>query len=146
MENNQELPAEFRIDQETGTNMNEIGKWAGFLAIVGFIMLALMIVFSFSILFITGPIPAGPYGQSISRGVIFFLYILMAVVYFFPTWFLFRFADLMRKALKKADHALFGEAIRYLKSFFVFIGILTIIGLAIMFVAMLIGLAMGKMF
>ncbi len=146
MESGQELQSGLHIGKDTGADLGEIGKWAGFLAITGFVVLALMIVFSFSLLFITGPLPAGASGQVLPTGLAFFLYIMIVVVYFFPTWFLFRFADGIRKALRKNDSNLFAASIRYLKTFFVYLGILMIIGIVVIVIVFMIGLSMGKLF
>ncbi|HYW97083.1 MAG TPA: hypothetical protein VE870_15940 [Bacteroidales bacterium] len=146
MENNYDTPVEMKVDQQCFADFREVGKWAGFLAIVGFIMLALMIVFSFSVLFMAGSIPISANGGTFPKGLVFVLYLFLAVLYFFPTWYLFRFADLLRKSFKSGNSSEFNLSIRYLKNFFVFIGIFTIIGLAIMLIAFFIGLAMGSIF
>ncbi len=144
MENNQDTFVEIKVDRESFADFREVGKWAGFLAIVGFITLAVMIMISFSLLFMSGPVPASMYGGSFPRVLIFLLYVVIAVVYFFPVWFLFRFADLLRKSFRTGSKDEFNQSIRYLRSFFVYIGILTIIGLVISVITFLIGVSMGR--
>ncbi len=146
MENNQQFQPGLSIGEDTSKDMSSIGKWAGFLAIVGFIMLALMIVVSFSILFIAGPVPAGPYGQTLPKGFIFFIYLVFVVVYFFPTWYLFRFSDLLRKSVYHCETSVLNASFRYLKKFFIYLGILAIIMLVLVLIAMLAGLAGGRLF
>ena len=146
MENNLENQPELKVGESLLNDFKEIGKWAGFLAVVGFVLLALMIVLSFRVFFISGPMFSGMDNSALPKAFIFILYIIFVVIYFFPTYFLFCFADLLRKAVRRTSEDDFARSVSYLKSFFIYLGILTIIFSVVMLVSFMIGLSMGRMF
>ena len=146
MENNQETKTEIRIDTSINQDFNEISKWSGFLAIVGFIFLALLIVLSFTFLFISGSIPFGTQGMAFPRGLLFVVYLIFALIYFFPVYYLFRFSHHLRRAVRQSDEANLSVSMRYLKNFFVYTGVLTIIYLILMLIGVFMGIAIGRIF
>ncbi|MBS1611091.1 MAG: hypothetical protein JSS70_20525, partial [Bacteroidetes bacterium] len=88
--------------------------------------------------------PAGAGGMLGSFVVV--IYILIAAVYFFPCLFLFHFANKMKTALAANDQELLNTSFQNLKKLFRFMGILTIICLALFAIQLLIGLlAVGSM-
>ncbi len=62
----------------------------------------------------------------------------MGVVYFFPILYLFRFSKHTAKAISTLDKEELYKAIKNLKSYFVYIGILIIIVLAVYAVALIV--------
>ncbi|MGZ3959302.1 MAG: DUF5362 family protein, partial [Flavisolibacter sp.] len=58
-------------------------------------------------------------------------YIIVAVVYFFPCLFLFRFSAGMKKALNSNSQDELDLAFQNLKSMFKYVGVITIIFLAL---------------
>ena len=92
------------IDQTSQTHLVEAARWARFLAIVGFIVCGLIIllgIFAASIFsYMAGKFGGGEFdnipgglGQMMSG-----LYIGIAILYFIPCLFLFRFANYMKTA------------------------------------------------
>jgi uncharacterized membrane protein SirB2 len=149
----QETPSanlfDLQLDQQATAYLSESARWARFLSILGFIMCGLLVlagVFMGSVLStaFSGSMGAGSY-----FGGAFFtvIYIVFALVYFFPCLYLFQFGAKMRMALRNNDQELLSESLKNLKSCFKFFGILAIIVLglyALALVAVVIGAAVGR--
>jgi Family of unknown function (DUF5362) len=137
------------IDPTSKLHLAEAARWARFLAIIGFVMCALLIVlgiFAGSIFSIF----TNRYSSGYSSGsdmtntfgaVFIVLYAIIAVIYFFPCLFLFRFASLMKSALASNDQDMLNGSFQNLKKLFRYVGILTIIALAFYLIAFLIAIA-----
>ncbi len=113
----------------------EAAKWAKFLGILGFILCALMVICG---LF------AGTFFESVfqlnsdlnslgAAGSIFITVwlVLIALLYFFPSLYLFNFASKMQAAIRSNDQVYLNSSFKNLKSCFKFWGILLIIVLCI---------------
>jgi uncharacterized membrane protein YjgN (DUF898 family) len=128
------------IDQIAKTYLYETARWARFLAICGFIIVGLMVIFSIFMLMNFSNIesqmeemPGAGSGLMSGMGTIAFIfYIIIAIICFFPFLFLIRFANKMKAALVSSDQTELNESFRNLKVYYQYIGILTIIGLAFM--------------
>jgi hypothetical protein len=109
-------------------------KWGKFLAIVGFIGVGIMVllgVFGGSIMG-AAMSTAMENDQSMnnpmlgSMGFLFgFFYLLIAVLYFFPVLYLYKFSTRMQDGLRTKDEILVESSFESLKSLFKFMGILT---------------------
>jgi len=114
--------------------LNEIRKWSKFLSILGFIFIGLMLIASvFMTAFFSNAMEnqealGGSSISSVSLGV---AYVIMAILYFFPVFYLFKFSINIKSALYHDSHTTMEEAFKYLKSHFKFIGILTIVIIAV---------------
>ena len=134
----------FGIDQSSRAHLAEAAKWAKFLAIVGFVMCGLIIVLSFFIgaLFSTS---MSKYGDSPAFGsgfgiIMTIVYLSFGVLYFFPCLFLFRFANNMIVALNSNEQITLNRSFQNLKIMFRYVGILTIIVLALYIIAFVFGI------
>jgi len=119
-------------------NLTETAKWAKFLAIVGFVMLGLIIVAAL-FMFVAGTTNFG--GASfigIALG-----YLLMAALYFFPTYYLFLFSRKIKLGLNSSIQSEVDEAFANLKKLFKFTGILMIIMLSIYALVILLAVVGG---
>ena len=140
---------DLQIDQQTFSYFSESAKWAKFLAIVGFVYCALLIIlalFAGAVLATMMPMMgAGAGGEgaaAIGGGFITVFYLLIALVYFFPCLYLYKFASQMQLAIGHNDATKMQSSVKNLKSFFKFFGIITIIILAVMVLAM-VGMVIG---
>lgn len=112
---------ELFVTDDAKDYINETRKWAKFLAILGFIgsgLIAIMAVF------------AGSMFSTIWGGASFMisiLYLLMALLYFFPSLYLYRFSEKANRALYKKDSNELEVALGNLKSTFKFYGIAAIV-------------------
>lgn len=103
--------------------LKTIAAWANFLSIVGFILCGLMILGALGFAFFM------PQGSSarVPFWVFSLVYIVFAIIYIMPCYYLFSFASMAKKAIKSKNNVQFEQALGYLKSHYLFIGILTII-------------------
>ena len=122
------------IDPITKAHLAETARWARFLSILGFVFLGLM-VFGGVLLSLFTNRPMDNYGGSgvfdaYSVSMAFFS-IFISVIWFFPLLFLYRFASRMNVALKGNDQNELNLSFQNLKASFRFVGIVSIIGLAL---------------
>jgi hypothetical protein len=137
------------VDQAGKAHLAEAARWAKFLSVMGFIgcgLIVLVGVFFGSIFssFTSGFERSSPYGEvSPTTGLgaaMAFVYIIIALIYFFPCLFLFRFATKMKTALASNDQETLNTSFQNLKATFRFIGILTLIGLCFWVLAIVVSL------
>ncbi len=67
---------------------------------------------------------------------------MLAVVYFFPAFFLLRFSAQTTQALAAHSPDLITDAFRHLKLFFAYVGILVIVTLGLVVIVMVVGAAL----
>ncbi len=141
---------DLQVDQQASVFLAESARWARFLAILGFVMCGLLVLVGlFMGSFFAGRMSSMNMGGSsmFSGGLFTFIYILIALLYFFPCLYLFHFGSKMRTALRNNDQEILLESFRNLKSCFKFYGILAIIVLgfyAIALIAAILGAAVGR--
>jgi len=135
------------IDPAAKAHLTEAARWARFLSILGFILLGLLVlagIFAGSIFGMMGQrVSGGQIGASEMAGMgglLAFVYIFIAVIYFFPCLFLFRFANKMKAALIANDQETLNASFQNLKILFRYVGIITIIILAFYAIMLLFGL------
>jgi hypothetical protein len=129
---------ELQVDQQSIGYLSETARWAKFLSIVGFVVCGLMVIFSLffsSIMSTISKIGSGNDSFSASTMAIgnyafSIVYIIIALLYFFPCLYLFNFSSKMQTALRNNDQLNLNAALGNLKSCFKFVGILTIVVLS----------------
>lgn len=154
MENNDEI-----IDSGINTDENlafsgfakqyllETAKWAKFLSIMGFIFIGFIVIialFAGSIVAAASQQSQLPFGMA--EGAITVVYLLIALFYFFPVYYLFLFANNAKKAILSNNNSLIELSLEKLKSHYKFLGITTIVVMAFYAIAFIIALSMGAAF
>jgi hypothetical protein len=81
---------------------------------------------------------SGEKGLGIPESLLFVPVLLLAVIYFFPVLFLFRFSKHTSHAILTLDKLEFHKAIKNLKYYFAYIGILIIIILSLYIVVLIV--------
>ena len=144
------------IDQTSKSYLSEAAKWAKFLAIAGFIGLGLMVVYGIYISLVLstamqefedgfgGGYSTRGLGSTFGTGVII-IYIIIAVIAFFPLLFLLRFSKKMKTALDSNEQEILNDSFRNLKVYYQYVGVLTIIGLVLMLLSLLTAIMAGSM-
>jgi len=127
------------IGEATLKKLNTARKWAMFLAIAGYIFLGLVVIIGLITGTFLSAFDTGDNSQSISELHVFLLLFIFIAVCLFPVMFLFRFSKYTAMALQSLDNQKLHRAIRNLKSFFVFLGILFILILVLYFVFVIAG-------
>jgi MFS family permease len=126
------------IGQETMNKLNTTRKWTMFLAIIGFIFLGLFIVIGVIAGTFLSAFNSGKADLGIPESLMFVIFLVLAVIYFFPVLFLFRFSKHTAHAVQTLDKQELHKAFRNLKSYFVYIGVLIIIVLLFYVVALIV--------
>ena len=114
------------------TYLRETSRWGFFLAIMGFIFIGLLILGGFF---------AGSYLSSLSQMtgartpfpgfLLGMIYVVMGVLYIFPTYYLYQFSRKMKIAIATTDSGVLESALENQKSLYKFMGILVIVILAV---------------
>jgi len=112
--------------------LKETAKWAKFLAILGFVFIGLMVVFALFSTTIFDLASKMQEGVPANLGLIMaVVYLVLAVIYFFPVYYLLQFSNKMKKALSTKDDEILAKAFEMLKSHYKFIGVFTIITISL---------------
>ena len=128
--------SELTISLQTKNHLHEAAKWAYFLSIVGFVGLGLMLLGGLVAMFAGAAIP----GASGQTGIFGIIYLIMAALYFFPTYYMFLFAQKIKAACTATSQADLEVGIENLKSFFKFVGIFTIVIISLYLLMFIIGI------
>lgn len=130
------------VDTDILPILNETRKWTMFIAIIGFVGIGFLVVLAFSVGTIMEMSQQDMPFPSYTFTVI---YLLLAVLYFFPVLYLYRFSVNIKKAIDDSSSAGLLEAFANLKAHYKFIGILLIVMLTFYVLAFIIGLIGGAM-
>lgn len=134
------LQFELIIDNVAESHLKETATWARFLAIIGFIISGLFALVGL----LLGPIFSG-YTKLRSGGnhvmiigeFIMVFYIVIAIITSILSIYLYKFAVKMQSAFRGNDQKDLQDAFKSLKTYYRFIGILTIIYLACLFLGII---------
>lgn len=132
---------QLQITEEGTKSFKSISKWATFLSILGFVYTGFIGLMGLVFL-IVFPLIGDDLGTPIPAPMNYFgiFYIIIAVIYFFPVLYLFRFSDKTKSAFLHGDQEIFDGAIDNLKKMFKFMGIVTIVMLSISLLAIPVGI------
>ncbi len=149
METNQPLDLgnedAFRLNATAISHLRSTARWAFFLSILGFIGVGFMAIggvasaamFSFmSDTMGNSPMPFPPALFSI-------FYFILAVVYFFPVLYLYRFSSQTQTAVQQEDPEALNDALSNLNAHYKFIGILSIALIGLYVIGMIVAFAVG---
>ncbi len=119
----------FVVTETAKRYLIETAKWAKILAIVGFVFVGLLVIISlFAGTIMTSLLSTNPNAEDfagmIGGGIITVFYLSIALFYFFPTLYLYRFSVRTSEAIRTLDNQILTEAFSQLKSCFKFLGIM----------------------
>ncbi len=125
--------------------LRESAKWSFFLAIMGFIGIGFMLLAAIIMMVASSFAAADATGFGAFGGVLAAVYLLFAVIYAFPVYYLYRYAADMKTALNSDNNEVLTSAFESLKSHHKFLGI-TIISIMVIYILVIIGVVvfMGK--
>lgn len=136
MENHIEFK-NIEIDQEDIKQLNKTRKWTMFIAIIGFIFLGLVIIIGGIAGTFLSVFNSGDKGLSLSLVLAIIMVVVIFCVCYFPGLFLLRFSKQIRKAIKNHDKKELSIALRNLKYFFVYLGVLIILFLSLYLISVI---------
>ena len=119
-----------QISESAQTYLKETSSWTHFIAILGFIFVGLLVVGAVVVSLFLSAMNSEEF-EPILGLLVGGIYLLVGVLYFFPILFLYRFATNMKKALEKKDNDNLDKAFKNIKSHYKFMGIFTIVFIAI---------------
>lgn len=127
------------VDPVGRAHLVEAARWARFLAIVGFIgvgLVALVAIFggSYIATMFTRSSQYNELGPDFTAGMtvgLIIYYLCIALLIFFAYLFLYRFAANMKIALREDNQDALNRSFQNLKILYRYLGILTVIGLAL---------------
>lgn len=125
--------------------LKETAKWAFFLSIIGFIGIGFLVILAIFSGVIFNAIPQAklvPFDLGMAMTIV---YLLFAVLYFFPVYYLMQFSNKMKKALITKNDTVLADAFQVLKSHYKFIGVFTIIILSLYIMLFTVGLFSGSL-
>ncbi|MFV8368126.1 hypothetical protein [Flavobacterium sp. LB2R40] len=136
---------EMRLSESAKDFLKETAKWAYFLSILGYIGIGFIIfaaLFAGTLFSAMGNINPAMGAMGSSFGIVMaFVYFLIAVLYFFPVYYLNKFASNAKMAFKNNDSETLTTSLEYLKSHYKYIGIMTLVIFSLyllMFVGMIV--------
>ncbi|KAA5534899.1 hypothetical protein F0919_09875 [Taibaiella lutea] len=119
------------LDERSKAYLLETTRWTKFLAIIGFIFIGLMLVVALA-MFTMGSYVSSFAGLGSYFGVgMGLLYIVIGVLYLFPILSLLKFSTNMKAGIQTSNIELITEGFRHQKNLFKFMGIMTIIVIAL---------------
>ncbi|MBI1288792.1 MAG: hypothetical protein GC178_14585 [Flavobacteriales bacterium] len=136
-----QVSGQFEVNDRMRTYLAETGKWGKFIGIVGFVFIGLIVFAGLAITIMGNSFP-GSEDRPINMGVFGIVYIIMGIIYLFPTLYLYRFSSKVVDAVKHLDTMGLEAAFMNLKSLFKFFGVFTaiVMGLyGLIFVGAIIG-------
>mgnify|MGYP001066261259 FL=1 len=126
------------IRPETLSNLDTARKWTMFLSVFGFILTGLILVLALAtgtFLAAFRPADSVPDFQKLA---LYFAVLVIVILFFLSVLFLFRFSRCMRDAVQSHDMKKLDKAIKNLKLFFKFAGLILLTAIAV-YVGTLIG-------
>ncbi len=132
----QNVAGSLHISSSISTFLTTTYKWTKFLSILGFVMLGLMGLGGLGLIVSGASIP----GSAAPAALMGVIYIAMCAIYFFPTLYLYNFSVKMKTALTASSQDELEASFENLKSLFKFIGILTIVMIALYILIIIFGI------
>ncbi len=134
------------VDEQLKYYIRNTVKWAKFLAIVGFVITAFILIMAFSVgTLISTLSQVENFPRFGGSAMITIFYLIIAILYFIPCLFLYRFARRTQGAVDSNSQEQLLSGFDHLNRFFKFVGILTLIYLIFMALAV-IAVIVGGMF
>jgi uncharacterized membrane protein YjgN (DUF898 family) len=129
-DSNVEIP---HLTSESIAYLLKAAKWGKFLAILGFILAALMIIAAIAMSLVLNFVQDElvPLNMPFSTKLISIFYIIFAGVYLIPVLFLNSFSNNALKAINLSSTEKLTASLKNLKNLFVFVGVSTIVILAL---------------
>ena len=136
---------EMKLSESAKDFFKETAKWAYFLSILGYIGIGFIILaglFAGTLFSAMGKVNPAMGMMGSSFGIVMaFVYFAIALLYFFPIYYLNKFASNAKTAFKNSDSETLTTSLEYLKSHYKYIGIMMVVVFSLyllMFVGMII--------
>lgn len=133
-----------QVDNNNISFLSEASRWGKFLSILGFVLCGIIVLCAlFANTLISSAFKqVDPQFANLGAAggiIVAIYYLIIGLLYFFPSLYLFNFSSKMQTAIRNNDQVSLNNAFKNLKSCFKFWGILVIIGLCVIGVAIIFG-------
>ncbi|MFE3870983.1 hypothetical protein ACFX5F_07075 [Flavobacterium sp. ZS1P70] len=122
---------EMKLSESAKDFLKETAKWAYYLSILGYIGIGFIIfaaLFAGTLFSAMGKINPAMGAMGSSFGIVMaFVYFLIAMLYFFPVYYLNKFASNAKAAFRDNNSETLAVSLMYLKSHYKYIGIMTLV-------------------
>lgn len=144
---------EMKLNESAKDFLKETAKWAYFLSVLGYVGIGFIVLaglFAGTLFSAMGKMNPAMSSMGSSFGIVMtVVYVLIGAIYFFPVYYLNKFASNAKMACATNDSEKLTLSFQYLKSHYKFIGIMTLVVFSL-YILMIIGaviggLAMGAM-
>ncbi len=122
-------------------SLSRSAPWMKFLSIMGFILCGVMILTAL-IMMVYIFTPKGSYGVG-WKSIAFIFYFILAVIIYFPNYYLYSYAGSIRKFIQTKDEAALEAGFQMQKKYWVFMGGLVITYLSIIVIVILFTIGSG---
>jgi hypothetical protein len=139
---NNELDQKIVLTEDSINNLDTIWRWASFFSILGFIMIAFLVIFGIIMGFVASAFNNSATSPFVMYAIMIF-YFIFAAIYFYPILLLFRFSSWTKKAIGNKSSLDFSLALKNLKGHFQYVGIMTIVLFAV-YILIIIGFVLVK--
>lgn len=124
--------------------LKETAQWGKFLAIMGYVLMGILVLVALAMMVGMSAFSKAT-GHGIFSVLLGMIYILLAGVYFVPITYLYRFSTQVKQAVENNNEEEYTTAFQNLKSLFKFLGIFTIVMLALYAVALVVALPLAML-
>ena len=133
------------LNQASLSFLSQIRSWTRIISIIMFIMIGFMILagIMMSVMMKTLVSNELQTPMPFPAGAMALMYVLMAVLYFFPVYYLYRFSENLGHALNTGSEDALTTSLQFLKNHYTFVGVLLIIGIVLMALAFIIAIFIG---
>lgn len=140
------LGNDLQVDPEVQQHLTETAKWAKFLAIIGYIFSGILFLAGLINIMNDSNRNSGSYyygrrTETMSPMISFIILTVLSIIWFFASLYIYRFATKMQTAFQQTDQQSFNDALANLSKNYKLLGITTIIYLAIIVLATIVGIA-----
>jgi hypothetical protein len=126
------------LEEEALKDLDKTRKWSMFLAILGFIFTGIILIGGLIASLFLSVFKTERALFGVTELLVIVVILVFVLIYFFPMLYLFRFSKHTSNAVRTLDKQEMQNAIKYLRKYYVYIGILTIVVLAIYLVSMIV--------
>ncbi len=131
------------ISQNGVYSLSIVKKWSKVLSICGFILSGLSVLFGFLMMVFLNKIPQAQGEAPFPTFIFLVLYATVGVIYYFPSYYLFKFSSHLHNAIESGLESNIDDSLKHLRSFFTYIGILTLISLGFAVLFLIIGISVS---
>ncbi|WP_118950068.1 DUF5362 family protein [Taibaiella helva] len=125
------------LDETAKAHLLETTRWTRFLAICFIFIMVLSGIYIVMATYTTSAMAQIETSLAVIISVI--VIVILAALYCYPIYALFRFSSRMKQGIQNNNRDLINEGFRYQKTLFRYMGILTVVSIALMLLSVILG-------